>query len=80
MGQAVKNLIGEKFVRWNLADGENTELPLPSTFWVLVLFLPEDLLSLVATHNHVIEPTLKLYPRFPGHGIKSQLSTLNVNI
>ena len=45
-----------------------------------IFLIPEDLLPLVATHNHMVEPTLKLYPRFPDHGIKLQLTTLNVNV
>ena len=45
-----------------------------------IFLFPKDLLSLIATHNHVVESTLKLYPRFPIDGIKQQQTTLNVNI
>ena len=45
-----------------------------------IFLLPEDLLPLVATNNYVVKPTLKLYPRFPTHGINLQLTALNVNI
>ena len=45
-----------------------------------IFLFDENLLSLVATGNNVVEPTLKLYPEFPGHGSKLQTIILNVNI
>jgi hypothetical protein len=45
-----------------------------------IFVFPEDLLSLVAADDDVVESTLKLQPRFPGHGIKLQETSLNANI
>jgi hypothetical protein len=44
-----------------------------------LFILTEDLLSLVAPGNNVIESTLKLYPKFPSHGNKLQIIVLKVN-